>query len=301
MLANKGYHGGAPTLDRLLITPYSSVRSAWADLLRGEVDMLYEVGVDAVDLLQPSRDVRVLTFERHYASMVLLNLQRPQLRDPGFRRTLNAAVNRQELVENGLNGRGSPAVGAVWPHHWAYNSAMPEFRYQPHPAQSPARFSLLYTEPSHERLALLLQRQLQAVGIQVTLETAPIEVALGRAREGDFDAFLIDAVHGPTLVRPSWFWASDGPYNWGRYSSPAVDTALDSIRHAPDDAAYKAGVAAFQKAIVDDPPAIFLAWGERARAVSTRFELPPVEPGVDILPTLRLWRPATDKKRVSPN
>ena len=49
---------------------------------------------------------------------------------------------------------------------------------------------------------------------------------------------------------------------------------------------YRAGVAAFQRAIVDDPPAIFLAWSERARAVSTRFDVP-VEPGRDILSTLR--------------
>ena len=33
-------------------------------------------------------------------------------------------------------------------------------------------------------------------------------------------------------------------------------------------------MAAFQRAIVDDPPAIFLAWSERARAVSTRFDVP---------------------------
>ena len=46
--------------------------------------------------------------------------------------------------------------------------------------------------------------------------------------------------------------------------------------------AYKAGVAAFQRAILDDPPAIFLAWSERARAVSTRFDVP-VEPERDIL------------------
>jgi hypothetical protein len=49
-------------------------------------------------------------------------------------------------------------------------------------------------------------------------------------------------------------------------------------------------VAALQRAIVDDPPAIFLAWSQRARAVSTRFHVP-VEPGRDILSTLRLWRP----------
>jgi hypothetical protein len=42
--------------------------------------------------------------------------------------------------------------------------------------------------------------------------------------------------------------------------------------------------------MVDDPPAIFLAWSERARAISTRFDVP-VEPGRDILSTLRLWRP----------
>ena len=34
--------------------PYPSVRAAWADMLRGDVDMLYEVGVDALDSLEPS-------------------------------------------------------------------------------------------------------------------------------------------------------------------------------------------------------------------------------------------------------
>ena len=92
------------------------------------------------------------------------------------------------------------------------------------------------------------------------------------------------------MVRPALWWHSRGPLNCGGYSSAAVDAALESINRAPDDAAYRAGVAAFQRAIVDDPPAIFLAWSERARAVSTRFEVP-VEPGRDILSTLRLWRP----------
>ncbi len=79
-----------------------------------------------------------------------------------------------------------------------------------------------------------------------------------------------------------------------------ADAALDGIRHAPDDGAYKDGVAAFQRAIIDDPPAIFLAWSERARAVSTRFEVP-VEPGRDVLSTLRFWRPVGDRLQASRN
>ena len=38
---------------------------------------------------------------------------------------------------------------------------------------------------------------------------------------------------------------------------------------------------------MDDPPAIFLAWSERARAVSNRFVVPPPEAGRDVLSTLR--------------
>jgi ABC-type transport system substrate-binding protein len=117
---------------------------------------------------------------------------------------------------------------------------------------------------------------------------------------GDFDAVLADARNGPNLLRAYQFWHSGGPNNYGHFSSPAVDAALDAIRHAPDDAAYKAGVSAFQRAIVDDPPGIFLAWSERARAVSTRFEVP-VEPGRDVLSTLRLWRPAGDRRQASRN
>jgi hypothetical protein len=55
-----------------------------------------------------------------------------------------------------------------------------------------------------------------------------------------------------------------------------------------------------QEVAVEDPPAVFLAWGQRARAVSRRFEVH-VEPGRDILTTLRLWRPTNDRQYVGRN
>jgi ABC-type transport system substrate-binding protein len=106
--------------------------------------------------------------------------------------------------------------------------------------------------------------------------------------------FLADYVQGPNLYRPYLFWHSGSPYNWGGYSDKAVDEALDAIRHATNDETYKAGVAAFQRAMVDDPPAIFLAWRERSRAVSARFAVR-AEQGADILSSLHLWRPSTEQ------
>jgi peptide/nickel transport system substrate-binding protein len=303
MIANDGYHGGRPLIDRIVLRPYSSVRAAWADLLRGRVDMLYDVGVDAIDLLQPSRNTIVYRFERPYSLLVILNTQRAPLKDAAVRRALNAGIDREAIVQNALRGYGSPQDGPVWPHHWAYNPELPRFQYHPRAVPNTrgrTSFRLLYAEPSHERLALLLQRQLQEIGVDVTLETLELDQALAKVQKGDFDAFLADAGQGPVLLRPYLFWKSGSPVNWGQYSNAEVDQALDDIRAAASDDEYRRAVAEFQRAIVDDPPAIFLAWSERARAVSTRFDVP-VEAGRDILSTLRLWRPVGGAQRAALN
>jgi len=189
----------------------------------------------------------------------------------------------------------------VWPYHWA-NSGSALLRYNP--AATTARhvkIKCLVGDASHERMAIAVQRQLQAIGVELELEMLPVDQLLARVQSGNFDAMLADMVQGPNLMRPYMVWHSGGPLNWGKFSSKSVDAALDAIRHAADDDEYKAGVAAFQRAIVDDPPAVFLAWSERARAVSRRFVVPSTEPGRDILGTLRLWQPANESPVASRN
>jgi peptide/nickel transport system substrate-binding protein len=306
MLANSSYYGGRPLVDRIVFQSYDSVRSAWADMLRGRVDMLYEVGVDAVDSLSLSSQTKVFTFERPYAFLVFLNVRNPKLRDKALRRSLNAAIDRDALVAEALNGHGTPADGPVWPHHWSYGSELARFRFQP---TRVARGNdvlqlrcLILGDQAHERLGLAIQRQLRPAGVELVFEQVTPDQFVMRWGAGDFEAALGDYRMGPSLLRQYQVWYSSAPFKSGHFSSTRVDGALDRIRSAPDDSAYKAGVADFQRAIVDDPPAIFLAWGERLRAVSTRFEVPS-EPGRDILsaPVLRLWRPVASGRMISPN
>jgi peptide/nickel transport system substrate-binding protein len=294
MTANADYYGGKPSIDRISIKPYPSVRAAWADLLRGDVDMLYDVGIDALDSLKSSNEVNVFPFQRGYSYFLLLNVRNPIFKDPAFRRELNAAIDRDALIAEGLHGHGSPARGPVWPRHWAYSADLPQWRYQPRarPETSPRRrFTIMLGEPSTERLGLVIQRQLRAIGVDAVLEPAGDQF-VERLTTGNFDAALADGPQGPNMVRPSLFWHTGGPYNYGHYSNQQVDAALDSIDHAVDDATYKQGVAAFQRAIIDDPPAIFLVWRERARAVSKRFAVT-AAPGADVLTTIHRWRPAS--------
>ncbi len=62
MLAHEGHYAGKPAIDRIVLKSYTSVRSAWADMLRGQVDMLYDVGIearDSLDVLDPRQGFRV--------------------------------------------------------------------------------------------------------------------------------------------------------------------------------------------------------------------------------------------------
>jgi len=153
--------------------------------------------------------------------------------------------------------------------------------------------------PEFERVALVLQRQLEAVGVQMDLRESSLEGLDEALLKGDFDAVLTEFLSGPSVFRLYHIWHSQGLFK-GHVGNDHVDEALDQIRFSKSDDEYQAAVRDFQKAVVQDPPAVFLAWSEKARAVNRRFDVA-TEPGRDILTTLRLWRPTNGFQSVGRN
>jgi ABC-type transport system substrate-binding protein len=147
----------------------------------------------------------------------------------------------------------------------------------------------------YERIALVVQRQLAAVGVTMDVQAVKPDRVYQALLAGTYEAVLTDILGGPTLLRPYELWHSGGTMNLPGIGSPELDAALDRIRHAPSDDEYRAAVANFQQVTIEDPPAIYLAWGERARAVTKRFDVP-TEAGRDVLATLRLWKPVADQR-----
>lgn len=310
MRANESYYLGRPKIDRLVLKSYPTARNAWADMLRGQLDMLSEVGFDALDSLKPSSNVRVFTFPRNYQYLVVLNSHVAALRSRDVRVALNEAIDRAQIIEQGLGGHGAPATGTVSPLNWAYDTNGSSFALDPKRSQGTLEaaahghsvtFKCLAPDTApYDRIAVALQRQLSVVGAKMEIEGVPAADWVKRVLAGDFEAALVDARIGTNLVRPYQWWHTGTTQNYGHFSSTAIDRSLDAIRHATSDDEYRASVAALQRAVVDDPPAIFLAWSDRARAVSTRFEVPD-EAGRDILSTLRLWKPVADERHASRN
>ena len=266
---------GRPS-DSILLTAYPTVRAAWAELLRGNLDMLYEVNVDALDSLQSSSNVEVFSFVRHYQYMIIFG-PGPAFQSPDLRRELNAVIDRDAIVRDGLNGHGLPSSGPVPPRHWALGSDAARFTFNPNvAAHLPGRhfrFTCLVPADSvYERMALTVKRQLAAAGVDMIIKEITQDETLKALAENRFEAILVDAASGPSLFRSYRRWHSRGGGTTQTIDSPLIDAALDRVRHAASDDEYREGVRAFQQAVVDAPPAIFLAWGERARAVSRRFD-----------------------------
>jgi peptide/nickel transport system substrate-binding protein len=313
----ESYYLGSPSIARVILRPFDTLRTTWASLLRGELDVVYDVPADAIEFIR-NQEVEVASVPRWYQFTVALNLNTAPLRKAAVRRALNMAIDREAIVRDVLNDAGSPAFGPLWPEYWAFDRSITPSPFDPTRAASlldeagfplrpargdspAARFQLtclvLENFSVLERLALHIQKDLFNVGVDLRFRVVTSKEFGALMGAGRFEAVLLDMVSGPTPGRPSIFWASAkefrGAYNVFGYQNAEVDRLFEILRTTRNEAAVRSAVARLQRVMLDDPPALFLAWNERARAIRREF-LFPEEPGVDPLFSLRRWTRRTD-------
>jgi ABC-type transport system substrate-binding protein len=321
MTAVENYYRGKPTIDRIVWKSYPAVRTAWAAMMRGEIDFLYQVPAEAVEFIEAEDSVQLFSFLRNYTYHVVFNSRRKPFDNWQVRRALNYAINRERLITRAFNERGQTASTPLWPLHWAYDSSVPGFSFDPARASAllnaakipevdsaqrndsvPGRFHFTCLVPENfalwERMALIVQRDLAEIGVAMNIESVPFEVFNQRIGSGDFDAVTIELIVGNTASRPFTFWSSQSSQNnWG-YRNASLDRALEDLRRAPDDTQYRDAFRRVQLQSLDDPPAIFLALGQITRAVSKRFDVV-APPNTDILPSIPDWRLAAPAARTT--
>jgi peptide/nickel transport system substrate-binding protein len=306
------YYRGRPGVSSIEVLTYPTQRKAWTALMRGDVDMLHEVSREAAEFVEKESTVKAYSFLRPYYISLVFNVRHPVLKNREVRKAISEAVDKVTLVRDGMSGRGTPADGPIFPQHWAYSAPAAPFVYDPAAARRrldaagfngkttadgtvPARFSftcLVFAgDTRFDRIAVLVQKELAEVGIDMKLLPLPQMELAQRLGRGDFDAFLFEMA-GRSLSWVYEFWRShEGAFTRSGYQS--ADVVLDRIRSARSDDEVRAGVAQLERIMHDDPPAAFLAWQATSRAVSTKFDVAPEE-NRDIITNAWLWRPAAN-------
>jgi ABC-type transport system substrate-binding protein len=299
---NDFYYRGAPAIGRIEVVSYPTARASWVGLMRNDVDMALEINKESVEFLKGAARFETYTSIQPYYIPLVFNIRNPMLARVDVRRAIADAINRKEIVSQGMRGQAQEAEDPVWPFHWSYNTAPPGRTFKPEmarerldaaglpvraaaPGRRASRFQLkcmFYNrDPQFERIGLLLQRQLAAVGIDLVLEGLTGPEMQNRLRLGQFDSYLFQLTSGKDLSWAYRFWHSPngalGPVMQNTGYSGA-DEVFDRLREARTDQAdyeevIRIGVGDLRQRFYEDVPAVFLAWTKTTRAVDARFDV----------------------------
>jgi peptide/nickel transport system substrate-binding protein len=307
------YYQGKPAIDQVVVRRFESLRTAWAALLRGELDMLYDVPAEGVEFVR-NDDVEVISVPRWYQYHLAFNAHHPVLKSPLVRKALNLAVDRAGIVKNVLHGAAEASSGPFYPKYWAYDARQTQYQYNPAaaaalldaagyrlPATSGAsgpraRFRFTCLIPQNfavwESVALEIQRDLFNIGVNMQFKSVPFkEFNKLVSTTGGFDAVLGDMISGPTPARTYMWWrsAKRSPVllNVFGYENAEAERLFETLLRSTNEAATRSAVSKLQRVMYEDPPAIFVAWSTRTRAINKRFTFPGTER--DPLVTISQW------------
>jgi peptide/nickel transport system substrate-binding protein len=290
---NANYYRGTPGIDRVEMTFFNTQRAVFAAMMRGAVDMVPEVNPESVEFLEGAAQFKAFPSIQPYYFPLVFNVRHPILKNVEVRRAIVQAIDREEIVRQAMRGHARSADDPVWPEHWAYNIAAKRYAYDPaaararldsagfpvRPSTSPDRMAsrfrincLFYNKDfQFERIAVLLQRQLEEVGIDLVVTPADEVTLQTRAGTGDFDSYVFAMNSGKSFDRIYQFWHSAGGMQSTGYRG--ADAALDELRHSYLDGDVRIAMANLRQRFYEDVPAAFLVWTEKTRAVDSRFDI----------------------------
>ncbi|MDJ1159132.1 ABC transporter substrate-binding protein [Chelatococcus sp. SYSU_G07232] len=225
-----GYTGGkAPLVEevRFVVIPDSS--TAKAALLRGDIDLIPDLGNSDVAEVKASPKVNVDVSITTGLVTLLMQTRDPLLSNVKLRQAIAAAIDTPQIVAAVTDGLGKPNNSVV-PTPSAYYTPVQAKGY----SFDPARAKKLVAEagykgepivmlankryPSSFDSAVVAQAMLQAVGLNVTIEVLEWATQLDRYQKGNYQmmafpysgrldpALSFESVSGPKDKQPRKVW-----------------------------------------------------------------------------------------------
>ncbi len=279
------YYQGRPRADRLI---YVRTGKALVSLTTGQVD-LANIQPDMAEALR-QKGMTIIEDERGWIKKLMINHKKYPFSEKAFRQALAFAVDRREIIEKAHRGMGSVAsLGLLSVDHDMYNPETPVYPHDPARARSlveslgytpgsdgvyvkdgkPLHLELLASsltvggEKTADRDGEIIQKQLEAIGMSVSLYNLEQATTDSRVRNWQFD--LAVSGHGGISGDPKTLNEmisgryGAGSVNSARYDDcEALNRLMDAQMTEMDPERRKAMVFEIQTIYADELPAICL-------------------------------------------
>jgi peptide/nickel transport system substrate-binding protein len=184
--------GGPPRLQRFIVVVVNEPTTKLAALTSGELDV---AGIQPAHAEFVRRDphLRVLSYPILFTDGIVFNTRHPPFDRLSVRRALNAAIDRQELVDGYIYGFGTPAAGPVPPTAPHYLPVSQVVSSPPSRPAAPIAFELLTVGSGEAALEQMLQARLKPAGFNVRIRQLELSAFLARVYGGahQFEAAML--------------------------------------------------------------------------------------------------------------
>jgi peptide/nickel transport system substrate-binding protein len=254
---NESYWGGVPELAGCSHRAVSDSNARLAAVLAGDVDMARQIPVQGVDQAKAA-GLTVQSGDEQAMNQIYLNNQAPPLDEVAVRQAISLSIDRATLVDNVLEGSGSPATG-VYPAFFPFADPMP-YPYDPVQAGAlldaagwvvgndgmrarsgqPLGFELL-TYPQRPELGLLatvIQSELAQIGMAVSIRNVEQITPIVANREYVASMYRL----GTAPTADPGFILNTAYASWGvdnvqlGYRSDELDTVIRRLNTTTDQA-----------------------------------------------------------------
>jgi peptide/nickel transport system substrate-binding protein len=283
---NPGYWNGAPSLDAVIFRPITDANTRTAEMLAGGIDLMVEVPPNALSEFQNDR-FTVHEQAGPHLWFLILNTRSGPFADKRVRQAANYAINKEAIVNDVLEGTAEIAAGPTPPAFaWAHDESLEPYPHDPDRARAlikeagaeGAAVTFFVTEGGSGMLdpvpmGAAIQADLNAVGLDVTIETYEWNTFLGEVNPGlDGKADMAEMAWMtndpdtlPFLALRTEATPDQGGFNSGYYSNPEVDALLEQARRSTDQSERADLYRRMQRIVQDDAPWVFVAnWKQNA-------------------------------------
>ena len=280
---NEDYFKGLPHLDGIVFRTLPDPLTLRLAFETRQVDF-WSADPWAVGSFREDERFTLFTSPSNSYNYVGWNLRRPMFQDLRVRQALAHAVNIDQMIRYILYGYGTQSTGIFTPEMWFFNPRVQPLAYDPEaarqlldeagwvPGEDGIRvkdglrfaFTLITNNGNVIRsdIATLVQENLRAIGIEVTVEMYEWAVFLKRfVNQGEFDAVVLGWALGQGFDQfQIWHSSQTEPerLNMVGYRNKEADRLLESVREEFDRGEIIRQCGELQQLIYDDQPYLFL-------------------------------------------
>ncbi len=282
---------------------------------RGELDLINTLDSEYFDKLAatspqlvhdagPSLDSEQMWFNQ-VAKSPLPAYKKTWFRSAAFRRAISEAINRQDLSRVVFRGHAQPAVGPISPaNKFWFNATLKPESYSPDAALkrlqaegfrlengalkdtygNPVVFSIITNagSKSRERMATMIQEDLQKIGIHVNVVTLDFPSLIERMTQTfDYEAILLGLTNvglDPNEQMNVWLSSSEN-HQWNpqeKTPETAWEAEIDKLMRAQASSAdprkRKESFDRLQEIVVEQAPFIYLVNKNALSAVASTVQ-----------------------------